>query len=428
MPHDMDACSMNSFHRLRHRELKGKLPNRMWDYHLRALPIDEIVRNLVIADDILCVVFHNRVGNACLIPFGRGGEMSPLTDDYGKRIILSYEMDIGFVYYNSNNNSLIIVGYMPNLKIISVKIACIKAGQSNEYREIFAEELDMITWDFDIPNCRGMIYNKKEKEIKVFELKEYDQMFAIRVESEMCWDFQSRGNMYLGIYFDGNFPSVDNISLKTYSKLDGQVCNEAILHLHPGFELGFATLCGNDRMCVQQIGLRMQVIDISGEIPEIIETNIEAIGEPYYLDKLDQFLCYTAGRRLHVCNLRGDILNTFEDHRMRMPFLTAHDFYRSTYITNDQDIIISVCGSHEFNHCTINISSIITGKSLAKITTQDGSKIRDAVLAYRITSFAYDEKTGEIFTANENRICCVWSKKFCHDRQVPAIPSEDMRG
>jgi hypothetical protein len=173
----------------------------------------------------------------------------------------------------------------------------------------------------------------------------------------------------------------------------------------------------------------MQLIDVSRDDPEIIQTNIEAKVEPYYLDKLDRFLCYATTRRLHVCNMRGDILITFEDHHMHMPPLTERYFYKANYISRGQDILISVGCPAQSDHCTINISSIITGQCLAKIKTQDGSQIREAALAKLIVSLAYDERSRELFTANENGICCVWSNKFllddCQlpdDRRITGVP------
>lgn len=346
----------------------------------------------------------------------------PLKDEYDSPIILNCPMAIVSAYYNSNNNSVIIVGYhqsLPYLKILIVEIAGLKAGRTNEYREIYAEEADTVTWDFDIPNCRGVIYNKKERVFKVFDLKEYNQISTIslergiQVERKIEWFFQSRGNMYVAIYFDGGFRrNTSDVWFKIYSKRDGELCQEGILHLNHETMLQFATLCGDDRICLQQHGRNMQVIDISGEVPQVIPTNLEEMVEPYYLPKLDRFLCYTRSRTLHLCDMRGDILITFEDHPICMPVFDK--FQRGTHILNEQDIIISVCDGVKL-YCTINISSIITGECLAKITTEGRSQIREAALSDQIVALAYDERTGEIFTANEEGICCVWSKNFPYD-------------
>jgi len=97
------------------------------------------------------------------------------------------------------------------------------------------------------------------------------------------------------------------------------------------------------------------------------------------------------------------------------PLLTP-SFIRGSYITNSQDIVISVCSIDRY-FCTINVSSILTGECLAKISTDisNCSEIRKAALKYLVGGFAYDERTHEIFTGNENGICCVWSNKFYND-------------
>ena len=92
------------------------------------------------------------------------------------------------------------------------------------------------------------------------------------------------------------------------------------------------------------------------------------------------------------------------------------NFISCSYITNSQDMVISVC-STDGSLYTINVSSILSGKCLEKIGVDipNCSEIRKAALKYEIRGFAYDERTHEIFTGNENGICCVWSNKFYND-------------
>jgi len=59
-----------------------------------------------------------------------------------------------------------------------------------------------------------------------------------------------------------------------------------------------------------------------------------------------------------------------------------------------------------FDYCTINISSTITGECLERL------RLRVVALSDQIVALAYDERTGEIFTATEEGICCAWSKNF----------------
>jgi hypothetical protein len=166
------------------------------------------------------------------------------------------------------------------------------------------------------------------------------------------------------------------------------------------------------------------VVDISSENPIVLKkTNIRAAKEPYYLDKRHMFICYDEHyHRVHICNLQGDILATLGDHPMINSNLMS-----CSYITNSQDMIISVCSTQDRFFYTINVSSILSGKCLEKISVNipNCSEIRYAALTYliseqfrftnEIVGFAYDERTHEIFTANDDGICCVWSNKFYND-------------
>ena len=91
--------------------------------------------------------------------------MEKSQDGSGKPIILSFPIDlIVYVYYHSYNNFLIIIShyiYGRNLKILSMEITTIKAGQTNKYREIYAEKYAI--WDIDIPNYPKIISNKKNQ-------------------------------------------------------------------------------------------------------------------------------------------------------------------------------------------------------------------------------------------------------------------------
>ena len=68
---------------------------------------------------------------------------------------------------------------------------------------------------------------------------------------------------------------------------------------------------------------------------------------------------------------------------------------------------------------SINVSSIITGQSLARIPARTvsgrSSNAREAALKFPVKGFAYDERTQEIFTGNSLGICCVWSNKLYKD-------------
>jgi WD40 repeat protein len=161
----------------------------------------------------------------------------------------------------------------------------------------------------------------------------------------------------------------------------------------------------------------MQILDISAQISKIIKTtDIEMISNPYYLDKRNLFICDTlipgvGGWRIIVFNLQGEILVTLQDHR-----IYVNSFHLGSYITTAQDIVISVFYKSYF--FGINISSILTGKCIAKITagTSNRSNIRESALRFlRPESLAYDETTNKIFTASEDGEIFIWSNKLYSD-------------
>ena len=78
-----------------------------------------------------------------------------------------------------------------------------------------------------------------------------------------------------------------NIYLKTYFKLDGKLRREDTIHFPSRSHLEFLSVYGNNRILVQQYRLGMQLIEISGDIHDTIQTNID-------LDKLDGLLCWKA--------------------------------------------------------------------------------------------------------------------------------------
>ena len=52
----------------------------------------------------------------------------------------------------------------------------------------------------------GMIFNKNESSLKFFDLKEYNEIFTIRVETG--WNIQSLGNMHLMTNSVGRFENL----------------------------------------------------------------------------------------------------------------------------------------------------------------------------------------------------------------------------
>lgn len=85
---------------------------------------------------------------------------------------------------------------------------------------------------------------------------------------------------------------------------------------------------------------------------------------------------------------------TLEDH----PFEVNLSFFVDSYISDSQEILISLCSrpapSGSRSIYSVNASSIVTGECLATITSEDPncSEIRKAALNPPVFAFGYDRR------------------------------------
>jgi len=178
-------------------------------------------------------------------------------------------------------------------RIISIPIECIKKGATT-HEELFQGESVICHWKFDIPNCRGVIYNLSERGVfKVFELKNYSHLFAISyTDSKLT----SKGGLLDPEFTFGGPGNTEIVICKKvkgkstlfriYSKSDGIFRKEFFLKESCW---AFVELCGYDRMVLQR-GEKgeLEVMDIRC----IKKTNLHTTCRPHYLDTVSKFICW----------------------------------------------------------------------------------------------------------------------------------------
>jgi hypothetical protein len=144
-------------------------------------------------------------------------------------------------------------------------------------------------------------------------------------------------------------------------------------------------------------------------------------------------------RTVAVWNFKGELVTSFEDHMLWHPDCSTNNIY----ITSEQDLIISYCKADEPSHSllpspspsdeppgetpvgSINMSNILTGKCIAKISANDPelricprrrgetghssvrSTVREAL--EDVTALFYDEDRNEMYTGNKHGLVHVWS-------------------
>ena len=198
-----------------------------------------------------------------------------------------------------------------------------------------------------------MIYNNRERLFKVFELKNYRILFTLPHEGDdsfhSCLRFGSSGNMELIVMMYSKMSArMEEFLLRIYSKLTGQLRKRISIPVYPEYSIEDVELCGTDRILVQQLNLGMQIFDISGQICKVIKTSdIQMPDCPRYLCKRNLFICPTeirGTRGVSAFNLEGEIVHTFQDHR-----LCETDLSIGSHITTEEDILISVCSDKAEN-------------------------------------------------------------------------------
>ncbi|WOK93238.1 hypothetical protein Cni_G01933 [Canna indica] len=139
-----------------------------------------------------------------------------------------------------------------------------------------------------------------------------------------------------------------------------------------------------------------------------------------FLYEIHLFLTFR-NKTIDVWNFRGEFVTSFEDHLLWHPDYN----FNSIYIASDQDLIISYCKAEEgcgdegevFAIGSINMSNILIGKCIAKISTSDAamqirpcrrgetrrSSIRSTVreALEDVIAQYYDEDRNEIYTSNK---------------------------
>lgn len=427
----MPSTSIHFFQKLRMREIYETVntrerPNIFRHYHCRAYGGTRVTSPVfIMARDIIFVMYNDFY----LIPFYYDEKFARLEDGGGS--LIDIRMPILFVCYNGNNNSLITVVMdteVHQIIILSVGIETIRAGGNISKRNIFPGDAGAIAlWDFNIRNNIGMIYNKNERLFKFFELKNYAQLFTISNYDEnflSSVDFGSPGNMDLLVVMKDQSLAREEVFLKIYPKHTGQLRKLIPLPVSPQHDIQYLVLCGTDRIVMQQWGLRMRILDISGETSKIIkETDMEMLCRPYYLYRRNLFICVIqmgGTRSLNVFNLEGEIVVTFKDHPMYLL-----DFQMGSYITGAQDIMISICPEKqnsltESDLWSINISNIFTGECIEKITAgTSNDKVRKSALTLlEPRALTYDETSHTIFAGNSHGDISIWSNKWHIDEFV----------
>ncbi|KAJ0661748.1 putative transcription factor WD40-like family [Helianthus annuus] len=338
------------------------------------------------------------------------------------------------LFYNKNNDSLITVSVyaadsFTSLKCRTTRIEYIKRGQPEAGFALF--ESESLKWpgfvEFDDVNGKVLTFSEQDSIYKVFDLKNYTMLFSI--SDKNVQEIKISPGIMLLIYNK----SSGHVPLKILSIEDGTVLKSFNHLLHRHKKVEFIEQF-NEKLLVKQENENLQILDVRNS--ELIEVNKAEFKTPsafIFLYEKQLFLTFR-NRTVAVWNFKGQLVTSFEDHLLWHPDCNTNILH----ITSNQDLIVSYCKSGsddpltDGNAGSINISNILTGKCLAKVTATNNLPINECNCSNNnsarckcnsrrqisssvtealedITALFYDETRNEIYTGNKFGLIHVWS-------------------
>ncbi|KAG5135134.1 hypothetical protein AAZX31_09G248700 [Glycine max] len=424
-PHRAFA-SVTASHRFRSMRLThqydthdpSKTRSSLWPFLMKRTKVVEIVA----AKNVVFALYHS----------GLCAAFSRETDERICFLNVCPDEVIRSLFYNKNNDSLITVSVYASenfcsLKCRSTKIEYIRRGKPDAGFPLFQSE--SLKWpgfvEFDDVNGKVLTYSAQDCIYKVFDLKNYTLLYSI--SDRNVQEIKISPGIMLLIY---NRTS-GHIPLKIISIEDGTILKVFNHLLHRNKKVDFIEQF-NEKLLVKQENENLQILDVrSSELMEVSRLEFMTPSAFIFLYENQLFLSFR-NRTVSVWNFRGELVTSFEDHQLWHPDCNTNNIY----ITSDQDLIISYCKADsddqwiEGTAGSINVSNILTGKCVAKITAISSSAKADecrssgcsckkshsclmrspvAEALEDITALFYDEDRNEIYTGNRHGLVHVWS-------------------
>ncbi|CAI5533863.1 unnamed protein product [Closterium sp. Naga37s-1] len=321
------------------------------------------------------------------------------------------------LFFNKNNDSLITVSVyaqdnFSSLKCRSTPLEYIRRGRPSEGFALF--ESESLRWpgfvEFDDVNGKVLTYSADNGMYKVFDLRNYTLLYS--VPDSNIQEIKISPGIMLLIYnrAEGHVP------LKILSIEDGAVLASFVQLLQRGKKVDFIEQF-NEKLLVKQENDNLHILDVrTRQETQVSRTEFMTPSAFIFLYENQLFLTFR-NRAVAVWNFRGEMVTAFEDHELWYPDCNTNNIY----ITSDQDLIISYCKHHHLSHAphvgSINISNILTGKLLAKISSDSEpaqaksksvhSTVKEAL--EDVTALFYDEDRNEIYTGNRSGFVHVWT-------------------
>ena len=312
------------------------------------------------------------------------------------------------LFFNKANNHLITVSVYREDKFSSLKcrtthLDSIRRGQPEHGVPLFATE--SLHWpgfvEFDDVNQKILTFSATNRVFKIWDMINYRPLYALN-DPNISEIKISPGIMLL-IY---NRQS-SSIPLRILSIEDGTVLKSFTHMLHRGKGVDFIEQF-NEKLLIKQQDENLRIVDVQdGTVVEVDKSVFPTPSAFIFLYENQLFLTFKH-HLVQVWNFKGHLVSSFEDHRLWYSGPSTCSNTSNIAINSKQDTIISYClDGDNASGGAINVSSILSGKLLARIKPKAKSNGVDAV--HGITALFYDEERNEIYTGNRSGVVHVWN-------------------
>lgn len=330
------------------------------------------------------------------------------------------------LFYNKLNESLVTVSVFrednfSSLKCRSTRLEYMRRATPDGGFPLF--ESESLCWpgfvEFDDVNGKVLTYSAQDKAYKIWDLHNYRPLYTI--EDADIHEIKISPGIMLVIFHKK--PDQNSIPLFIRSIETGEILKK-FSHILKVKKIDFIEQF-NEKLLIKQEHEDLQIIDVrSGDVIRVPECRFQTPSAFIFLYENQLFLTFRANS-VTVWNLAGDKVTSFEDHELWHPDCNTNNIY----ITAKQDIIVSFCQDHsttEHGHASlkgsVNISSIFTGKCVAKIAAGDSDEPRHAKALERVSAVFYNEEHNEIYTGNEKGHLAIWSTLDSGPEIIDEVP------
>lgn len=246
--------------------------------------------------------------------------------------------------------------------------------------------------EFDEINGKVLTFSSEQKLYTIWSLRDYQPLFTF--QNQNIFEVKISPGLLLLVYH--RTPS--HLPLKILNLDNGEELFASAFMLHRRKKIEFVEVF-SEKILIKQQEEDLFILDIATrEVKCVPQSRFVTPRSFVFLAEKRLFLT-VRGPIIQVWNFQGEQVTSFEDHIL----YTGHSMGAVTHINPTQDLLFSFCDGG-----SLNISAIVSGKLVGKITTDSlrassdslSPKLSSCILE-EVCALSYNERTHEIYVGND---------------------------